>query len=211
MGSKITTIVTTVVILLLMLTLISFLSMDFARDDAIQRIKTFSQDVQYKGYITASQYKELADSIPYKSFKIQVYQFKRDDMNYYDIDTQDIVFINQMMIGNPAVPDVDEKKAGFRMYAASSEFNDYSGSILNSGTPLLSGLLYQRPENKNIYKFKMGDRVKVDLYVMENSTFELISAFVTGKSAPKIKLLTSESGAILNEKWRDNWLEEGGY
>ena len=103
MGEKITTMVTTAVILLVFMLLISFIATDTKIDQSVKLVESFTELVQYKGYVTLDQYNELIAKIPFKNIKINMTHTLRDVNNEFTSGTRDMVFTTQMM-GSPDTP-----------------------------------------------------------------------------------------------------------
>lgn len=182
MGNKITTIVTTVIILIVFMMMAAFISTDTQIDESKQIIRSFTEDIQYKGYLTYDQYIDVVNSIPYKNIKIQITHIKRDDYSTYRPGTLDMSFTTQIMGG------ANDK--GYKIHTNDGDI--YSGTLLcTSGDK----------DNQGIYKFEVGDQVQVDLVVMESTFFDAVVGTLTGKGSPAVKILTSESGVILNTKY----------
>lgn len=182
MGNKITTLVTTVIILMVFMLMTAFLSTDNQIDQSKQAIKDLTETIQYKGYITYEQYMDTVGKVPFKNIKIQITHIKRDDYNVYKPGTLDMEFTSQIM-GSPSDP-------GYEISTGNGLVN--SGTLLYSGSDITA---------RGIYKFRVGDQVQIDLVVMESTFFDSIFGTMTGKGSPSIKILTSESGVILNEKY----------
>lgn len=182
MGNKIVTIVTTFVVFMAFMLLTAFISNDMQIDEAKKVVSNLVEEVQYKGYITNSQYLDAINSIPYKNIKLQITQFKQDKYNKYLPGTLDMVYTSQIM------GSVDNEG-----YAINK-----NGEVIKSGTLLCNG---SNIENNGIYKFEVGDQVQIDLVVMENSIYDVLSGVITGRGVSSVKILTSESGVIVNEKW----------
>lgn len=161
MGNKLTTIITTVVILIVFMMLTAFLAADTQLDQAKQTVRSLTETVQYKGYITADQYNHAISEIPYKNMRLNITHIKRDnykngiDSGYLD-GTLDMEFTSQVL--KDVVTD-------------------------------------------RIHKFQIGDEVQIDLMVMDGTFFDAISSMVMGSPSSAVKMITSESGVILNEKY----------
>lgn len=187
MGNKITTIVTTVITLLIFMVVVAFISTDSQIDESKQIIRSLTEDIQYKGYITYDQYINTLESIPFRNIKIELTQMKYDDDNTYKPGTLDMAFTTQIM--------GDATNKGEQI------------STLEDGTPVYSGtLLYESvgtddADCDGIYKFEIGDQIKIDLVVFDRTFFDGVLGVITGKGTSNIRILTSETGTILNEKY----------
>lgn len=187
MGDKITTIVTTVIILIVFMMMTAFLSADTQLDQAKQLVNSFAETVQYKGYITTDQYSKLVSDIPYNNMKLNITHIIRDKNIDSGTDNEDVT----LQTTTYAPGTLDMKFNGQIL----SEMFEGSYDIDTDGDGSIDD------EISGIYCFNIGDEVQVDLYVMEDTFFDVISRVVTGKSASPIKKITSESGVILNEKY----------
>lgn len=182
MGNKITTIVTTVIILIVFMMMAAFISTDTQTDEAKQVVRSFTEDIQYKGYVTYDQYMDAVNSIPYKNIKLQITHIKRDDYNTYKPGTLDMKFTTQIMGGS--------NDKGYAIHT--NEGDIFSGTLLcTSGDK----------SNQGIYKFEVGDQVQVDLVVMESTFFDAVVGTLTGKGSPAVKIMETTSGVILNTKY----------
>lgn len=97
MGEKIVTLVTTTIILLVFMLLISFIATDTKIDQSVKLVESFTETVQYKGYITMDQYQELLGKIPFKSIKLNLTHSLRDVNNEFLAGTRDMVYTTQIM------------------------------------------------------------------------------------------------------------------
>lgn len=187
MGNKITTIVTTVITLLIFMVVVAFISTDSQIDQSKQIIKSLSEEVQYKGYITYDQYMAALEAIPFRNAKIELTQIRYDGDNTYKPGTLDMTFTTQIM--------------------GSATNKGEQISTLPDGAPIYSGtLLYESigtddADCDGIYKFEIGDQIKIDLIVLDRTFFDGVLGVITGKGTSNIRILTSESGTILNEKY----------
>ena len=187
MGNKITTIVTTVITLLIFMVVVAFISTDSQIDQSKQIIKSLSEEVQYKGYITYDQYMAALEAIPFRNAKIELTQIRYDGDNTYKPGTLDMTFTTQIM--------------------GSATDKGEQISTLPDDTPIYSGtLLYESigtddADCDRIYKFEIGDQIKIDLIVLDRTFFDGVLGVITGKGTSNIRILTSESGTILNEKY----------
>lgn len=183
MGNKIVTIVTTFIVMIAFMVLTAFISNDMQIDEAKKVVSNLVEEIQYKGYITNSQYMDAINSIPYKNIKLQITQFKQDKYNIYLPGTLDMVYTSQIL----------------------GDVNDDGYIINKNGEEIISGTLLRNKddniESNGIYKFEIGDQVQIDLVVLESSMYDVLIGIFTGRGIPSIKILTSDSGVVVNEKW----------
>lgn len=186
MGNKIVTIITSFVLLVSFILMVAFISTDTQNDKSKQLVREFTETVRYKGYITYDQYTQLINSIPYKNIKVQITHIVNNgnDEKEFAPGTLDMRFTSQI-IG-------DEEEIGYPIRTANG-IDIYSGTLLYSGS--------HPATDEHIYKMQTGDQIQIDLFVMEGTFFDsLVSAF-TRVESPSIKILTSASGVVMNEKY----------
>lgn len=193
MGDKITTIVSTFVILLVFMLAVAFISTDTQIDESKRVVRNLTETVQYKGYITYNQYEDALNSIPFNNVRLNIThiispsnnQAFNVDSNPHEIGVLDMRFMNQIMNGNGS-------DTGYIIGADGDGNEIYSGYLLNdTGSP----------ENQGIYKFSVGDEVKIDLVITENTFFDTVARIVNGVHTSPVRILTSESGVIVNAKY----------
>lgn len=198
MGNKIITMVTTFVTLIAFIILVAFISTDSQIDESKQLIREFTETVRYKGYITYDQYNDLLNKIPYKNVKVQITHFVNDlySTETYSPGTLNMRFTSQIL-GTPDSSDSTHSDGKLRGY----KIRTTDGRDIYSGTLLYNG---NDPDtDRGIYKMQVGDQIQVDLIVMERTFFDAIVGTLTGSGTPSMKILTSSSGVILNEKYND--------
>lgn len=182
MESKLTNIITTVVILLAFMIMVAFVTTDNQVDISKQQVRQLTEEIQYKGYVTIEQYTDTLNKIPFKNVSLQITHIQADDYNTYKPGTLDMKFNTQIM-GSAT----DE---GYTIHTNSGDIK--SGTLLCSTGNI---------DNQGIYKFEVGDQVQVDLILMETTFFDAIVGTIVGNGSPYIKMLTSESGVIVNTKY----------
>lgn len=182
MGHKITTLITTFVILLVFMIMVSFLASSSQVDETTQLISNFTEVSRYKGYITLSDYIELTNKIPYNNVKLQMTHIVNDVDKKYGLGTMDMRFSTQIL--------GSEDDKGYKIRSR-------SGTYINTGT-----LLYNGDEaDKGVYKMQIGDEFQVDLVVFDQTFYDVIMSTLTGSNRPRVKILTSSSGVVLNEQY----------
>ena len=194
MGDKITTIVSTFIILLVFMMAVAFISTDTQIDESKRIVRNLTETVQYKGYITYDQYEDAVNSIPFKNVRLNITHiispvnntvYDDTTSNPYEIGTLDMRFMSQIMNG-------DESSDGYIIGTDTQGNSIYSGYLLNDGGNI---------ENQGIYKFNVGDEVKIDLVITENTFFDVVAGIVNGLHTSPVRILTSDSGVIVNAKY----------
>lgn len=195
MGNKITTIVSTFIILLVFMLAVAFISTDTQIDESKRVVQNLTETVQYKGYITYDQYEDALNSIPFNNVKLNITHIMSPKNNTiiaggsggstYEIGTLDMRFMSQIMNG-------DGSNTGYLMGIDGEGNSLYSGFLLNSSGDIA---------NQGIYKFSVGDEVKIDLVITENTFFDTLASIINGANISPVRILTSESGVIVNAKY----------
>lgn len=174
---------------------VAFISTDTQIDESRRIVQNFTETVQYKGYITYDQYEDALQSIPFRNARLNITHIMSPKNNVviaggsggstYEVGTLDMRFMNQIMNG-------DGTNTGFLMGIDGAGNELYSGFLLNDSGDTA---------NQAIYKFSVGDEVKVDLVITENTFFDTLARIINGVSSSPVRILTSESGVIVNAKY----------
>lgn len=185
MGNKIVTLITTFVVLMAFILLVAFISTSEQLDRSDQLIQEFTETVRYKGYITHDQYISLVNSIPFTDFKVQITHFLENEDLVLSPGVSNMRFTRQIL-GN------GNSDKGYPIRGENGT-TFYSGTLLYTQTS---------PDvDKGIYKMQVGDRIQVDLILMEGTFFDSIVWAITGSGVNELKKVSSASGIILNEKY----------
>jgi hypothetical protein len=77
------------------------------------------------------------------------------------------------------------------------EFSEYEPGVLDMS--FNAQIMQRMLANQGVYDlFKVGDQIQIDLVITERTFFDVFIGMVAGRSASGIKILSSESGVILN-------------
>lgn len=193
MGEKISALVSTFVILLVFMLMVAFISTDTQIDESKRVVQNLTETVQYKGYITYDQYEDTLQSIPLKNVRLNITHIMGAENEAavggsggsYEIGTLNMRFMSQIMNG-------DGSSTGYLLGVDNEGNQVYSGYLLNN-----SG----NPENNAIYKFRVGDEVKIDLVTMDRTFFDTLASVFAHVAPSPVRMLTSESGVIVNTKY----------
>jgi len=85
------------------------------------------------------------------------------------------------------------------------EFSRYTNGTLDM--VFTTQILERMQANDGIYSglsdkpIKVGDQIQIDLVITERTFFDVLISIVAGGSSPNTRILTSESGVILNTKY----------
>lgn len=183
MGNKITTIITTFIVLMIFILMVSFITTDQQIDTSVSAVQNFAETIRYNGYITYDQYVSLLNKLPYKYMRVEITHILADNDNKYSNGTLDMRFTSQIL--------GDKDNIGY-IVKTIEDVDINSGTLLYNGSPTTS---------RGIYKMAIGDQVQVDLVVMDTTFFDSIISIISGKATSPIKILTSASGVVLNEKY----------
>lgn len=192
MGNKIVTIVTSLLMMVALIVLVAFISTDEQIDESDRLVQEFTETARYKGYITYDQYMNLINSVPYNNFKVQITHFANNTDESYSPGTLNMRFTSQILGSTDAL--LGEDPRGYKIRTTNG--NDiYSGRLLYNGN--------DPDTDPGIYKMQVGDQLQVDLVIMENTFFDAVVGTLTSEGVPSMKIISSASGVVLNEKYDD--------